>query len=134
MAGFEEDEKESNIQVDIEQIMREIRLEILESQGTFQNIPGISTAFQGSRFQPDLYDHLYQAGLYSYVGNIPLNVTSSRFPIVGHLWGYVRRIWHKTVLLYVTSFAAKQSFINQELMTALVQFINDLESQTEHKG
>ncbi len=129
MSDIEGDEENRIIQVDIEQIMRKIRLEILDSQETLQNIPGISTAFQGSRFQPDLYDHLYQAGLYSYVADIPLDVTSSPAPIVGYFWRFGRRIWHKMVLNYVTILAAKQSLINQELLTAVVQLINELEAK-----
>jgi hypothetical protein len=131
MARSEGDIKNNQANVDIEAIMREIRLEILETQDVFQRIPGLSRAFKSGHLQPDLYDHLYQAGLSAHVGDITLYVTPSRLPIVGFLWQFMRRKWHEMALLYVGILAGQQSVINEQLLTAVVELVNELDYRPE---
>ncbi len=134
MARSEGDMKNNQTDVDIEGIMREIRLEILETQDVFQRIPGLSRAFKGGRLQPDLYDHLYQAGLSAHVGDITPYLTPSRLPVVGFLWQFMRRKWHEMALLYVAALAGQQSVINEQLLTAVVELVNELEDRPENSS
>ena len=119
--------------VDIEGIMREIRLEILETQDVFQRIPGLSRAFKVGSLQPDLYDHLYQAGLSAHVGDITLYLTPSHLPVLGFLWQFMRRKWHRMALLYVAALAGQQSVINEQLLTAVVELVNVVENRPKNK-
>ncbi len=133
MTRSERDIKKHQADVDIEGIMREIRLEILETQDVFQRIPGLSRAFKGGRLQPDLYDHLYQAGLSANVGDITLYLTPSHLPVLGFLWQFIRRKWHRIALLYVAALAGQQSVINEQLLTAVVELVNEHENRPENK-
>ena len=133
MARSEGDIKNNQANIDIEGVMREIRLEIINTQDVFRRIPGLSRAFKDGRLQPDLYDHLYLAGLSADVGDITLYLTPSRLPVVGFLWQFMRRKWHGMVLIYVAALAGQQSVINEQLLTAVVELVNELENRPEYK-
>ena len=134
MARAEGEKTNNQAAVDIEGIMREIRLEILESQDVFHRIPGLARAFKGGRLRPDLYDHLYQAGLSARVEDISLYLTPSRLPVLGFLWQFIRRKWHRIALLYVGALARPQSAINEQLLTAVVELVNELENRAENRS
>lgn len=113
--------------IDIENIMREVRAEILAKKSArIQNSP-LAAGVGGRRFPPAFYDHLYQAGLTFDVSTVELHVTRIPIPIIGPLIEKLRQKFHELVLFYVNKLAAEQAEVNENLLNALSILSQELE-------
>ena len=116
-------------EVNIEEIMQEIRQKILA-----QNIPaggpaGMQIPTGGSRFPPAFYDHLYQAGLGINDMHIRLQVSRSNLPLIGSLVDRLRAALHQVVLFYVHQAVEKQADVNRHLLQAVGILAEELEHE-----
>lgn len=106
-------------EVDIEEIMQEIRQKILAQQA---NLPAHSrplVTVGGERFPPEFYEHLYQANLaYNQIG-VKMHVTSTSIPLLGPIVDRLRRMVHRLVIFYVNQTAQRQIEVNAHLLQAV---------------
>jgi hypothetical protein len=110
--------------VDIEQIMQEIRAEILAQRGLDAAVPT-----GGKRLPPEFYEHLYQAALGHDQIGVKLHVTPVKIPLIGPLIERLRQAVHQLVLFYVNQLAAEQVQVNRHLLQALRILSEELEKE-----
>lgn len=120
---------EETVEVNIEDIMQEIRQQILA-----QNIPaGGHASLQiptgGNRFSPEFYDHLYQAGLAINEMHIRLQVSRTALPLIGPLIDRLRAAVHQVVLFYVHQAVERQAEVNRQLLQAISELSQELERE-----
>ena len=116
------------INVNIEDIMRDIRVKILAKHVTAGSEPIVPTS--GKYLPPEFYEHLYQAALaYENVG-VKLHVTKVNIPLIGGLIETIRGKIHELILYYVNQIASQQTEVNYHLLRALA--IASQELETEH--
>lgn len=115
--------------VNIEEIMQEIRQQILAKQSalTEGNTP-VPTG--GERFSPEFYERLYHAALSYDQIQVKIHVTPSSIPIIGPLVQRVRHKIHELVLFYVNKSALQQTIVNEHLLQA----VNLLSQELEHEA
>jgi hypothetical protein len=116
-------------EINIEDIMQEIRQQILA-----QNIPagdagGWQIPIGGSRFSPEFYDHLYQAGLAINEMHIHLQVSRTAIPFIGPLLDRFRAAIHQVVLFYVHQAVERQAEVNRHLIQALGILAQELDQE-----
>lgn len=101
--------------VDIENIMQEVRQEILERE-----LPGtVLLPRTATNLPSEYYEHLYHAALSQGNRDIDLVVTPSKAPIIGPLIDRLRVKFHELVVFYVGQFADKQAETNNHILQAL---------------
>jgi hypothetical protein len=115
-------ETDSEQQIDVEQIMQEIRAEILAQRGLGEIVPT-----GGKRLPPEFYEHLYQAAMGHDQLLIKMNVTPVKIPIIGPLLERLRQVVHQLVLFYVNQLAIEQTQVNHHLLQALRIVSEELE-------
>lgn len=114
--------------VDIEQIMRQIREQILSGKSSLQRGGKPIVPAGGDRFSPEFYEQLYYAGLaYDQVG-VKMHVTKLPIPVIGSLLSWLRGKVHQLVLYYVNQVAAQQIKVNTHLLQALSLLSQELEA------
>ena len=118
-------ETNSEQQIDVEQIMQEIRAEILAQRGLGEIVPT-----GGKRLPPEFYEHLYQAAMGHDQLLIKMNVTPVKIPIIGPLVARLRQMAHRLVLFYVNQLAAEQTHVNHHLLQAISVLSQELEKQS----
>jgi hypothetical protein len=111
------DEQKAVTDINIEDIMRDIRAKILANHSTVGGEPIVPTS--GKYLPPEFYDHLYQAALaYENVG-VKLHVTKVNIPLIGGFIEAVRSKIHELILYYVNQIASQQTEVNYHLLRAL---------------
>jgi FkbM family methyltransferase len=101
--------------IDIENVMQEVRREILE-----RRLPGQAYLPQSTAgLPPEYYEHLFRAGLAQSRLDVELLVTPSTVPLVGRLIDRLRVKVHELVVFYMNRFAANQAQVNDHLIQAL---------------
>ncbi len=101
--------------VDIESIMQEVRQEILG-----RKLPGqTGVPITGTRFAPEFYEHLYQAGLIQSQLGVKLFVTKSPTPLIGPLIDWLRTKFHQLVIFYINQLAEQQAEFNNHILQAV---------------
>jgi hypothetical protein len=118
---------ETEMTVNIEEIMEQIRREILTKTG---GVAALSTPVSGRRFPPDFYDHLYQASLTYHQIEAKLYLTPVNIPLLSPIVQWLRRKLHEVVIFYVNQVAAQQIAVNAHLLQALTLMSQALEEQT----
>jgi hypothetical protein len=118
---------ETNVEqpVDVEQIMQEIRAEILAQRGLDAAVPT-----GGKRLPPEFYEHLYQAALGHDQILVKSNAAPVKVPLIGALLSQLRQAAHQLVLYYVNQMAAEQTRVNHHLLQALTILSQELEKET----
>jgi len=101
--------------VDIENVMQEVRQQILERRlpGQVQlpeTLPGMP---------PEYYEHLYRAGLAQSNHHVPMLVTKSNVPLFGPLIDRLRAKMHELVVFYINRFAQNQAKVNNHILQAM---------------
>jgi FkbM family methyltransferase len=101
--------------VDIENIMQDVRQQILE-----RKLPGqVQLPQTATNLPPEYYEQLYLAGLSQSRLGVELLVTTSAVPVIGPLIDRLRVKIHELVAFYVNRFAAKQAEVNSHVLQAL---------------
>lgn len=125
------DEQEIPTEVNIEEIMQQIRSQILAQKTAVSGQDTPIVNIEGKRFPPEFYEHLYQAGLtYDQVG-VQMNLTPIDVPIIGSFLQKVRYKIHELVIFYVNQVAANQIRVNTHLLRALSLLSEELENSDQ---
>lgn len=125
------DEQEIPTEVNIEEIMQQIRSQILARKTAVSGQDTPIVNIEGKRFPPEFYEHLYQAGLtYDQVG-VQMNLTPIDVPIIGSFLQKVRYKIHELVIFYVNQVAANQIRVNTHLLRALSLLSEELENSDQ---
>lgn len=115
--------------INVEQIMQEIRAEILaqkqgQTAGEKLNLP-----MAGRRFPPEFYEHLYQANMSFDEIQVSLQIQKSTTPLIGPWIDRVKLALHQLVLFYVQQVAQKQMEVNKQILGALNSLVQELEDE-----
>lgn len=131
----EENQPETNQeqQINIEEIMQEIRARILAQQAQLPSYGETLVNVSGERFSPAFYEHLYQANLAHNEVGVQMQVTPVRLPLVGPLLEALRRKVHELVLFYVNQVTAQQREVNTHLLRALSLLSEELDEAAAGK-
>ena len=127
-------EKADTDEINIEEIMREIRQKILakkEAVGSGKRTP---IPVSGERLPPAFYDHLYQAGLVYDEIDVQLYVTKTNIPLIGPVLDKLRYKVHELVLFYVNRLAAEQMHFNEQILHAVSLLAQEIEAEDEQSG
>lgn len=116
-------------EIDIEQIMQQIRAQILAQQAGLPPYAEALVDAGGARFSPEFYEHLYQANLAHNQLGVELLVTPVRLPLVGPLLETVRRKLHELVIYYVSQVTDQQRQVNAHLLQALNLLAREFEAE-----
>ena len=118
-------------EIDVEEIMQQIRARILAQQSTLPRYAETLVDVSGKRFSPEFYEHLYQANLAHNQVGVDLHVTPVPLPIVGPLLATLRRKLHELVLFYVNQVTAQQRQVNAHLLQALSLLAQELDESNQ---
>lgn len=116
-------EEKGTDDVNIEEIMQEIRRQILSKK----RIGKPPLPASGRHFSPEFYEQLYQAALLQGELGIKLFVSRSEVPLFGSLIDKLRGKVHELVLYYVNQAVAQQAEINDHILQALTLLSQELE-------
>ena len=106
---------EPAVDVDIENIMQDVRRRILERELPGQlRMPDTATALP-----PEFYEHLFQAGLAQSRVDVELLVTRSSVPLLGSLIDRLRVKLHQLVVFYINRSVENQAKVNSHVLQAL---------------
>lgn len=111
-------------EIDIEDIMRQIRAHIAKRQGQASGL--VAPPPQG-RLKPELYDELYQANVAYDKAYVSLELTPTRLPLVGGLWQRLRRAAHNLVIFYVNRLGMAQIAFNRHAVRVLNEIVRRLD-------
>lgn len=112
-------------EIDIEDIMRQIRAHIARRQGQVSGAM-VPPPHQG-RLRPELYDELYQANVTYDKLTLSPYLTPTRLPFVGGLWQRLRRAAHNLVIFYVNRLAVAQAAFNAHAVRVLNYIVRSLD-------
>lgn len=118
-------------QVNIEQIMQQIRQQIIAKRAALSPDGKPDIIVTGKRLPPAFYEHLYQARLAQDSFDVPVLVSKSSTPIIGPLIERLRAKFHELVVFYVNQSAARQVNATSHLIQALSALGRELEEETE---
>lgn len=108
--------KASKDTVDINQVMQDVRRQIIEQR---QGIDDIAVKVKGERLPAAFYEHLYLASMTYNQTETELYVTPSKIPLLGGLIDWLRGQIHNVVIFYVNRSVVKQIQINRHLLQAM---------------
>ena len=111
-------------QLDIDEIVREIRTQIVKPQRK-EHGAAVDLNVFGKEHAPGFYEALYQAWLLHNEMEIQLTVRPSTLPIVGRLITSLRALVHNVVIFYVQKLLVQQKAINEQLIIALSELSKD---------
>ncbi len=123
------DDQEITTEVNIEEIMQQIRSQILvrKTAVSGQDVPVIN--IEGKRFPPEFYEHLYQAAMIHNQIGIEIHVTEVNLPIIGSMLEKIRMKLHELVAFYVNKSAAQQIQFNTHILQALNLIAQEMETE-----
>ena len=125
------DKQQANKEINIEDIMRNIRTDILAKRVSVGKGNELTVPTGGEYLPSDFYEHLYQAALAYGETTIEMNVTKVNIPIIGGFIEMLRRKVHELVLFYVKPVVSKQKEINHHLLRALAIASEKLEEDPD---
>lgn len=126
-------EQENKEIVNIEEIMQEIRQQILEKKDVVWSGSAPAVTVGGKRLPAEFYEHLYQATLVHDQIGVRLHVTKTNVPLIGGLLDNVRGKLHELVLFYVNKLAAEQIQFNTHILQAVNLLAQELEKEAENE-
>ena len=118
-------------QVNVEEIMREIREQILAQKAAGGSETAGMIPLEGSVLPADFYEHLYQAEMGYDQLLVRANVQPSDLPIIGSLITRLKHELHRLVIYYVNQMAVKQVEVNRQLLKALALLAETIETDTK---
>ena len=110
-------------EINIEEIMQEIRQQILETK----RIGKSPLPVKGERFSPQFYEQLYQATLLQGEVGVKIHVTHSNVPLIGPLIDKLREKFHELVTFYVNKAVSQQAAINDHILQLITILSQELE-------
>jgi hypothetical protein len=106
-------------EINIEEIMQQIRTEIRARRIGGLVEQGAIIASDSRRLPPEFYEHLYQAEQAHHQVQGQLRLSPGGPPLIGPVVQWLRRKFHELVLFYVNESAARQIAVNRHLFQAL---------------
>ncbi|MCA9936316.1 MAG: hypothetical protein H6662_04145 [Ardenticatenaceae bacterium] len=116
--------------INIEEIMQQIRQEILLKQATLDKDGSPLINLAGKRLNPEFYEHLYYAALTHDEIGVKLYVTKVNVPIIGPIIEKIRTKIHELVIYYVNQIAEQQLTFNRHILQAVNAMAQSLETET----
>jgi FkbM family methyltransferase len=117
--------------VDIENVMQEVRREILG-----RRLPGqVALPDTTAALPRAYYEHLFRAGLAQSRLDVSVQVAPSRTPLVGPLIDRLRLKFHELIVYYMNLFVENQSKVNAHMLQALGmlgQPVSETDLASEH--
>lgn len=128
---LDEPDQTADAAVDIENVMQEVRREILG-----RRLPGQAALPEPTAALPRAYyEHLFRAGLAQSRLDVAVTVAPSRAPLVGPLVDRLRLKFHELIVYYMNLFVENQSKVNAHMLQALGmlgQPVSDTDLASEH--
>ena len=121
-------------EVDIEEIMQEIRQQILAKKEALRPSRKAPISVSGEHLPSAFYENLYQAGLTYDEIDVKLYVTKSNIPLLGPLLDKLRYKAHELVLFYVNQMATEQMAFNEHVLRAVSLLAQEMEDEGAHSG
>lgn len=121
-------ETEEMKEINVEEIMQDIRQQILAKKDLVHQSNRPVIVLSGKRLSPEFYEQLYQANLI-YDQSVKLQVTPVNVPLIGGLLQRVRQMLHELVIFYVNKQAAEQIQFNTHLLRAVSLLAQELEKE-----
>lgn len=121
-------------EVNIEQIMQQIRQQIIAKRAVVAPGGVSDIIVSGKRFPPEFYEHLYQARMALEESTVPVFVSKSTVPVIGGLIDALRAKFHELVVYYVNQSAARQVTATGHLLKALDLMGRTLEDDAAEAG
>jgi len=118
-------------EIDVEEIMQEIRQQILAKKESLRSTSTVPIPVGGERLPAAFYEHLYRAGLMYDEIDAKLYVTKSKIPLIGPLLDKVRYKAHELVLFYVNQVATDQMRFNEQILHAVSLLAREMEEEAE---
>lgn len=125
------DEQEITAEINIEEIMQQIRSQILARKTAVSGSASPIIQIEGKHLAPDFYEHLYQAAMVHDQIGINMHVTEVNLPLVGSLLKKLRTKLHELTLFYVNKLAAQQIQFNTHVLQALSLLAQEIENESE---
>lgn len=125
-----EQENNPTDDVNIEEIMQEIRRQILSKK----RVGKTELPVAGRRFSSAFYEQLYRADLALGEGGVKLDVTRSPLPVFGPLIDKLRAKVHQLVIFYVNQAVIPQNEFNARLFQAVTLLSQELEEEMKPNG
>jgi len=116
--------------VNIEEIMQDIRQQILAKKDLVHQSNRPVVVLSGKRLSTEFYEQLYQANLV-YDQTVKLKVTPVNVPLIGGLLQRVRQMLHELVIFYVNNQAAEQIRFNTHILRAVSLLAQELEAEEQ---
>jgi len=116
---MKKDTENATTDINIEDIMRDIRAKILTKHATIGNNSEPIVPTSGERLPPEFYEHLYQAALAYGDRGVKMHVTKVNVPLIGRFIEKVRGKLHELVLYYVNQVVSQQTEVNYHLLRAV---------------
>ena len=116
-------------QVNVEEIMREIRAQILAQKAAEGSETAGMIPLAGQRLPADFYEHLYQAEMGYDQLLVRAKVQPSTLPLIGPLVNRLKHELHRLVIYYVNQVAVKQVEVNRQMLKALALLAETIETE-----
>ncbi len=124
-------DEQSEPNINIEDIMQEIRQQILAKKDILHQDRTPIVPISGKRLPPDFYEHLYQASLIYDDLAIKIHVTPVNVPLIGRFLEKLRAKLHELTLFYVNKLAAQQIQFNTHILQAVSLLAQELEEENQ---
>ena len=124
-------EVEAREEINIEEIMQDIRQQILAKKDLARPERGLIVTLSGKRLSSEFYEHLYQASLVYDQTDVKLYLTPMNVPIIGGLLQRIRQMLHELVVYYVNKQAAEQIQFNAHILHAVSLLAQELERESK---
>lgn len=115
--------------INIEEIMQQIRREILLNQAVLHKDGSPLVNLNGKQLPAEFYEHLYNAALAHDAVGVKLYVTKVNIPLIGPVLEKLRTVVHQLVLYYVNQLAAQQVSYNYHILQAVNALAAHIEAQ-----
>lgn len=113
--------------VDVDQIVKEIRQEILREEQKRLGVEPVDLNLVGEGLSPDFYASLWRAELMYRDLRVEPEIAPSTVPIVGPLIDRFKGMLHQLVLHYTNVLLAEQVSFNRHLIRLISQLSVELE-------
>jgi hypothetical protein len=118
-------------QLNVEQIMQEIRTQILAQKAAAGSETASRIRLSGNRLPADFFEQLYQLEMSHDQLRVRAHVLPSTAPLVGPLITRLKQELHRLVIYYINQLAEKQQQVNQQTLRALTLMAEVVEADGE---
>ncbi|MCB0008135.1 MAG: hypothetical protein KDE04_16840 [Anaerolineales bacterium] len=118
-------------QLNVEQIMQDIRAQILAQKAAEGSETAGRIRLSGRRLPADFFEQLYQLEMSHDQLRVRAHVQPSTLPLVGPLITRFKQELHRLVIYYINQLAEQQQQVNQQTLRALTLMAELIEANGE---